>query len=195
MTSAAISPFHSFILVFVAAVVCSFAVSAPTAASATSDGVAEHGITHPKTECFGIHGNDENKFLCVGSDNIKSTYTCEDLKVDECKEWAERGECSKNPQYMKVHCRKSCSTCVSLHHSDVPQIAPDEKSMLQVLQRLYETQEYIHQQADKNWEVLHRCLNKHEECTYWSLRGACSTNSGFMTKECSPACQTCHMIL
>ena len=92
MTSAAVSSLHSFILVFIAAVVCSFAVSAVSAASAASDAVAKHDIdTRPKTECFG-NGNDENKFLCVGSDSINSTYTCEDVKVDECKEWAERGE-------------------------------------------------------------------------------------------------------
>jgi hypothetical protein len=90
---------------------------------------------------------------------------------------------SKNPQYMKVQCRKSCHSCVSLHHGDVPQIAPDEQSKLRVLQRLYETQEYLHREAEGNVEILHRCFNKHEECTYWFLRGECEINPG-MTADC-----------
>jgi len=28
--------------------------------------------------------------------------------VEECEEWAERGECSLNPKYMHEHCAESC---------------------------------------------------------------------------------------
>lgn len=28
-----------------------------------------------------------------------------------CAEWADRGECQKNPNYMLVWCRKSCRQC------------------------------------------------------------------------------------
>ncbi|GAB1603813.1 cysteine-rich secretory protein LCCL domain-containing 2-like [Argonauta hians] len=28
-----------------------------------------------------------------------------------CKWWADRNECNKNPRWMKVNCRKSCNTC------------------------------------------------------------------------------------
>lgn len=30
----------------------------------------------------------------------------------ECGEWAERGECGKNPNFMHVNCKVSCKTCV-----------------------------------------------------------------------------------
>jgi hypothetical protein len=30
---------------------------------------------------------------------------------EDCLEWAETGECDKNPTYMKLHCRKSCKHC------------------------------------------------------------------------------------
>ena len=30
-----------------------------------------------------------------------------------CPGWAQAGECTKNPNYMKVSCKKSCNTCSS----------------------------------------------------------------------------------
>jgi len=28
-----------------------------------------------------------------------------------CKDWASRGECTTNSQWMSVNCKKSCKTC------------------------------------------------------------------------------------
>jgi hypothetical protein len=58
----------------------------------TANATTTLGRTNPKTECIGIHGHDENTFSCFGTDTIKSSYTCEDTKEDECPVWAERGE-------------------------------------------------------------------------------------------------------
>ena len=35
---------------------------------------------------------------------------CED-DLPNCKEWAEGGECEKNPSYMNSNCRLSCHQC------------------------------------------------------------------------------------
>jgi hypothetical protein len=43
-------------------------------------------------------------------DNSPSSR-CED-KDRNCPSWASRGECQKNPKYMKKNCPKSCKTCV-----------------------------------------------------------------------------------
>jgi hypothetical protein len=43
-------------------------------------------------------------------DNSPSSR-CED-KDRNCPSWASRGECEKNPKYMKKNCPKSCKTCV-----------------------------------------------------------------------------------
>ena len=34
-----------------------------------------------------------------------------------CRYWAGRGECTRNPRYMRVNCRKSCNVCVSAAES------------------------------------------------------------------------------
>ncbi|OEU13236.1 hypothetical protein FRACYDRAFT_155384, partial [Fragilariopsis cylindrus CCMP1102] len=89
--------------------------------------------------------------------------------VDEnenCADWANKGECQNNQQYMLTDCRKSCKSCIDLH-------------------------EYLHREARRNIQTMKHCVNKHSECTHWWSIGECNTNSGFMHAECSPACQTC----
>ena len=40
----------------------------------------------------------------------ESEQTCRD-EHDQCTFWASQGECSANPQYMRVHCGLSCESC------------------------------------------------------------------------------------
>ncbi|KAG7346743.1 ShK domain-like protein [Nitzschia inconspicua] len=149
------------------------------------------GDIEPKTECLATD-EDYSTFVCLPGEPLR--IPCED-EDGQCPEWAARGECSQNPAYMLPHCRKSCASCISLHPGDVPQIAPDQKTRHLVLRRLYETQEYLHFEADRNVETLRKCLNKHSECTHWWANGECSSNAAFMEAECSPACQTCDKIV
>jgi hypothetical protein len=39
--------------------------------------------------------------------------SCEDThkKAGECKEWAQRGQCTENARFMEMHCRRSCNLC------------------------------------------------------------------------------------
>jgi ShK domain-like len=145
----------------------------------------------PKTECLATD-EDYSNFVCLGGDSLR--IPCIDAE-DQCPQWAAQGECNKNPKYMLVHCRKSCASCISLHAGDVPQIAPDPKTRQKVLQRLYETQEYLHHEADRNVDTLRKCHNKHSECTFWWAHGECTSNPAFMETECGPACQTCDKIV
>mmetsp|Transcript_12000 Transcript_12000/g.28465 ORF Transcript_12000/g.28465 Transcript_12000/m.28465 type:complete len:180 (-) Transcript_12000:296-835(-) len=143
-----------------------------------------------KKECL-PRTSEFKTFDCIASESIR--IPCVD-EHKQCSEWAKKGECKKNPQYMMVKCRKSCSSCIPLHSGDETQIA-DERTRSDVLRRLYETQEYLHNQADRNVETLHRCINKHSECTHWWYLGECERNPHFMHKECSPACQTCEKVV
>lgn len=148
---------------------------------------------------------DNYDSVCIASDDLFSNFHCssvsEKQKVDcidlqaECPNWAAKGECSNNPQYMLLDCRKSCDSCIDLHTTGVMQIAPDETTRLQVLQKLVETQEYLHKKAKESIQNLAKCLNKHELCTHWSVLGECKTNKVFMHKECAPACRTCEKVL
>lgn len=141
-----------------------------------------------KTEC--LASNEElSSFHCLPAEPVR--VPCVDAKVDECPQWKEKGECSKNPQYMLIHCRKSCQSCIGLHQGGVLQIAPSEETRAQVLQRLVETQEYQHWQAERSVASLNTCINKHELCTHWSLAGECEVNAHYMNRECPAACRTC----
>ncbi len=144
--------------------------------------------TDVKTECLASN-EDFSAFHCLPVEPLR--IPCVDAEVQQCPDWASRGECSKNPQYMLIHCRKSCQSCIGLHQGDVLQIAPSEETRSQVLQRLVETQEYQHQKAENSVESLKTCVNKHEMCTHWSIIGECETNEHYMKRECPAACKKC----
>jgi hypothetical protein len=141
----------------------------------------------PKTECL-ASDEDLTSFHCLPTEPLR--IACIDTNA-ECPKWAQGGECPKNPQFMLIECRKSCQSCIALHHGDKLQIAPHDDNRPQVLQKLVETQEYQHKQAEKKVELLKTCLNKDELCTHWSLIGECESNPTFMQRECAPACRVC----
>jgi len=47
-----------------------------------------------------------------GATTVKPNGNCRDNNVN-CGDWAQMGECSKNPAYMLVNCKKSCGKCGS----------------------------------------------------------------------------------
>lgn len=150
------------------------------------DGIVEK--LNFKTECLATN-EDLTTFHCLPGEPLR--IPCIDAEVVQCPQWAKIGECNKNPQYMLIHCRKSCETCIELNHGGVLQIAPVEETRRQVLQRLVETQEYQHWQAERSVDLLKTCVNGHELCTHWSLSGECEANAPYMDRECPAACRTC----
>jgi len=139
--------------------------------------------------------------VCLPSDSELSSYTCsappEPLRIScidtntQCPGWARRGECSKNPQFMLLECRQSCSSCLDWWHDEYIQVSPDGSSRDKLLRKLIETQEYQHRQAERKVDSLKTCFNRHEMCTHWSLHGECDSNPTFMHKDCPAACQVC----
>jgi hypothetical protein len=177
-----------FLFIFVIRYVSVVLFAIPTQGTRTTIGTN----LDPKTECLATD-EDYTTFVCLTGESLR--IPCDDAD-QRCPDWAKQGECTINPQYMLVHCRKSCTSCISLHgSSDIPQIAPNERTRPQVLQRLYETQEYLYYEAERNVDTLRKCFNKHSECTYWWANGECASNPAFMETECGPACQTCDRIV
>jgi len=119
----------------------------------------------------------------------ENAIVCKDSN-DLCSNWASRGECQKNPNYMLRDCAKSCDACVNIH-AGVTQIAPDESIREQVHERLLQAQRYLHAKVAEHVRHLDSCQNRHELCTEWAVRGECSKNPSMMQNECGPACQTC----
>lgn len=44
-------------------------------------------------------------------------------------------------------------------------------------------------------EIRDFCLNKDKGCVEWSAAGECDANKNYMTTNCAPACQTCHLLI
>lgn len=44
-------------------------------------------------------------------------------------------------------------------------------------------------------EVREFCQNKYDDCVEWASVGECTANPAFMTTNCAPACQTCHLMI
>jgi prolyl 4-hydroxylase len=142
-----------------------------------------------KGECVALE-EDLSSFHCFG--NSGRGIKCIDEET-ECPRWAGQGECSKNPQYMLINCRKSCESCIGLHIGET-QVSPDEETRDQLVQRLLETQEYIHEEAMYRVSTLKKCQNTHKLCTHWAVQGQCENNADFMKEKCAPACQSCRKL-
>uniref|UniRef100_A0A5S6QGN7 ShKT domain-containing protein n=1 Tax=Trichuris muris TaxID=70415 RepID=A0A5S6QGN7_TRIMR len=88
------------------------------------------------------------------------TSTCPDAVVT-CAFWANKGECDKNPYWMKPNCQKSCNSCGSTVGSiNKPQSKPG-------------------------------CDNQHELCQFWKSIGECASNMNYMASKCPLSCESC----
>lgn len=144
-------------------------------------------------ECLAT-GEGSNSFQCINYPKDMSPIPCINAHP-ECDNWAKQNECQKNPQYMILHCRKACRSCISLHHGKTQVIQP-EISPKVLLQKLIEIQRYLFDLADrKKVDILKKCVNQHEKCAVWSLEGKCTDNYDYMRKECAPACFDCEGML
>ncbi|VEU37008.1 unnamed protein product [Pseudo-nitzschia multistriata] len=143
--------------------------------------------SHVGMECL-AENTDLDSFRCIASKQ-SLIIPCVDVNP-KCEYWASMGECNKNPQFMKIDCRKSCLSCISLHPDDEPQVAFDD-TRVEVLWHLYKSQEYLHAKATSNIANLKNCGNNYAECTHWWAKGECETNPRFMKTECRLACRTC----
>lgn len=92
-----------------------------------------------------------------------STVACVD-SVDTCEEWASRGECTANPGYMSVKCRKSCKLCAKVTAPNATQPA--------------------------NGTVV-PCKDLGESCAGWAKNGECTKNPAYMKVNCPKSCGRC----
>jgi len=158
----------------------------------------------------------------VPTSDSKQDEKCVD-DDDRCPFWAEHGECQNNPGYMLVGCPKSCNKCpksvVSLEIENrsraiydtameygtgywffvkgEPQTCAGVKK-LETIENVKETMIYLrdviipYRKYDK---VRENCVNRNTNCAFWSVIGQCESNTDYMTHECAPSCQTCHLLL
>jgi len=139
--------------------------------------------------------------------------------VDQrCEVWALDSECSLNPDYMTLFCRKSCNLCSSqkavnythsmlvnneangLSASTSAQRAVKEPSLkLAGEEELAERTEKIEtpmetvepQDVDAEPTLSGLCLNLDDDCELFASQGECSKNPSWMEKNCARSCGYC----
>jgi prolyl 4-hydroxylase len=94
---------------------------------------------------------------------------CKD-KDPDCSEFADRGECDKNPSWMLDNCKKSCGACETAgqnHNGD---------------------QEEAEGNGGQDDGV---CKDNHKNCEFWAEEGECKQNPKYMLENCKKACKVC----
>ena len=92
---------------------------------------------------------------------------CQDLLLPKnCDSLTNKGECEKNPGFMKFACAESCDLCGEYDYS-LSKITKEE-------------------------EVADLCFDYHSKCKEWSSMGECEYNPNFMLKECRRSCFQCY---
>jgi len=132
-----------------------------------------------------------------------------------CSEWASAGECSKNPNYMRPNCMKSCNTCPietggnntevgalmnAIKEFGVAQTVSGDRRK-DTLANVRETVSYmknvVHAENPTHKmtkEVIKSCKNNEALCSYWAVIGECDANQSYMTTKCAPSCKSCEKI-
>lgn len=85
-----------------------------------------------------------------------------------CKQWADGGECTSNPGFMRARCPRSCNACTGearaavVGHADA--VVNDEDEA---------------------------CIDGNADCATWARAGECEKNPTYMRANCAVSCGTC----
>merc|ERR1719361_1558325 len=101
----------------------------------------------------------EEELAC--SDGVGAPSWCTASARVQCRGWAARGECTKNPNYMKVCCAGSCNSCPQTSKCKNGHGAP-------------------------SW-----CRAGQPHCHSWAVRGECNKNPKYMKVCCAGSCNSC----
>jgi len=131
-------------------------------------------------ECLPTDSN-QSQFQCFAKQNKEED--CVD-RHSNCEEWAVRGECEVNPDYMLWQCRSSCRSCHG--HVGTTQRIHDMEPAL-VAEHFFATAYYV----DTSSFHAEGCRNRDEMCTVWAVQGKCESDRDRMKELCAPACRMC----
>ena len=135
-------------------------------------------------------------------------------KHENCDFWAEKGECTANPNWMQKNCAKACQT-----FQPPEPTSADREQILELVKQYGEPQEAEGAEASatllvirqtisymRNFvlrdkpthamseDTIQKCRNRHDKCAFWSAIGECENNAAWMASNCAPSCQSCHLI-
>lgn len=64
------------------------------------------------------------------------------------------------------------------------------------LEQIHKMKIYMDTEVIKNLskDTLDSCINKYKLCSFWKVIDECNINKDWMTKNCGPACNFCHLL-
>ena len=113
---------------------------------------------------------------------------------DQCKRWADQGECKANAAYMRAECGKACadSPPPSLSSPPPQPATPDKDPHCGMWAGKGECEKNVGfmaascpQACERHVEAL---KDKDPQCAEWAARGDCDTRHSFMASKCRTAC-------
>ncbi|XP_077989428.1 uncharacterized protein LOC144443759 [Glandiceps talaboti] len=122
------------------------------------------------------------------------TNDCTD-ENSRCKEWADRGECSKNPAYMLQYCKQSCDV-QDCDNGGVGENCVDNNARCGVWANIGECRanpSYMLVNCKKSCNQCGgtSCTDNNGSCSSWAQRGECDINPSYMHQECKKSCNKC----
>lgn len=135
--------------------------------------------------CDGAAGGAEGSAQAVMAGAV-----CVDTKA-ECATWAAGGQCAKNGDWMRLHCKRACGLC-----------EPPCEDLAEECPRWA-----VDGWCERNWGHMQKtcrsacgvcggaaapeCHDMQAACEDWANNGECSVNAVFMNGECRRACGLC----
>ena len=101
--------------------------------------------------------------------------------TEECAAWAKQGECTRNPGFMRAHCRKSCNLCGQ----------PGEGGEGQLPEKRFIEEVQSPAKAAAAAAAAAPCEDRSENCRAWTRAGECERNRKYMHAECRRSCNLC----
>ncbi|XP_059148413.1 zinc metalloproteinase nas-13-like [Physella acuta] len=139
-----------------------------------------------------VNCSQENFHLGKGG-GWRPVEECRNIWNDtDCEPWAKRGECDRNPVWMKENCRKSCKRCPQ----DCKNFQNDTDCESRAKNGECKTnQTWMAENCKKAcnlcWDDCKNSWND-TECDTWAKNGECSANSVWMRSNCQRSCNSCH---
>ncbi|CAL8073466.1 unnamed protein product [Orchesella dallaii] len=130
------------------------------------------------------------------SPTTESSTKCQD-NHRHCAYWSKRGECTRNPAWMKANCRSSCGQCnkpcENLNKycgswAKRGECSKNSEYMTVYCQKSCSTCPVSTNNPDSGSST---CQDKERHCDYWAKNGECTNNPQYMHKNCPKACRIC----
>ena len=141
------------------------------------------------------------------SDMVVPATSCLDRSGWECEDWMAKGECERNPGFMKDECPKSCGLCEARPSTRRKPTAGPKAATARakgecgddhiecvgwaVKGQCTSNRRYMESNCKRSCGKCGSCFDKAAECTTWADSGQCEANAAYMRSSCAFTCGYC----